>query len=159
MRKFTAVTLTRGAGAMRRFESRQVRPALGGSPCGAQLRRDQRALSHRASKRFWREFSLLPESVQQLAREQFDLLKSNPNHPSVHFKRLGRHWCEGFMFAMLSFATFAASREKSVAKDHFPFGFLASRIASATPIGTLRCSRSISRKAMPPSNFQWCLGR
>jgi hypothetical protein len=50
-------------------------------------------LSHRASKQFWRDFSQLPESIQQLSREQFELLKSNPKHPSLHFKRIGLHWC------------------------------------------------------------------
>jgi hypothetical protein len=49
-------------------------------------------LSHRASKRFWRGFEQLPVSIQQLARRHFELLKSNPKHPSLHFKRIGRHW-------------------------------------------------------------------
>jgi hypothetical protein len=30
--------------------------------------------------------------VQQLADENFALLKSNPQHPSLHFKKVGRFW-------------------------------------------------------------------
>jgi len=49
-------------------------------------------LSHRASKRFWRNFSELSPELQQLARANFELLKSNPQHPSLHFKRVGEYW-------------------------------------------------------------------
>jgi hypothetical protein len=49
-------------------------------------------LSHRTSSRFWRAFEELPAEVQKLARENYDLLKSNPQHPSLHFKRVGRFW-------------------------------------------------------------------
>jgi hypothetical protein len=49
-------------------------------------------LSHRASKWFWRAIERLPEEIQQLARENFDLLKSDPHHPSLHFKRVGKYW-------------------------------------------------------------------
>jgi hypothetical protein len=49
-------------------------------------------LSHRAGRRFWREFADLPPEIQKLARENYDLLKSAPKHPSLHFKRVGRFW-------------------------------------------------------------------
>jgi hypothetical protein len=49
-------------------------------------------LRHSASKRFWQHLADLPEPVQQLAREKFDLLKANPRHPSLHFKRIRRFW-------------------------------------------------------------------
>jgi hypothetical protein len=49
-------------------------------------------LSHRAGRRFWRAFSELPSDVQKIARENYDLLKSTPKHPSLHFKRVGRFW-------------------------------------------------------------------
>jgi hypothetical protein len=49
-------------------------------------------LSHLAAKRFWRAFAALPEDVQKLARDNFELLKSNPQHPSLHFKRVGKYW-------------------------------------------------------------------
>jgi hypothetical protein len=34
----------------------------------------------------------LPEEVRSLAGKNFVLLKSNPKHPSLHFKRLGELW-------------------------------------------------------------------
>jgi len=47
---------------------------------------------HRASGRFWTLLESLPESVQLVARKNFDLLKSDPSHPSLHFKKIGRLW-------------------------------------------------------------------
>jgi hypothetical protein len=32
----------------------------------------------------------LPEPVQRLARQNFELLKENPAHPSLHFKKIGK---------------------------------------------------------------------
>ena len=49
-------------------------------------------MSHRASKRFWRYFSELPPELQQLARDNYELLKSDHHHPSLHFKRIGKYW-------------------------------------------------------------------
>ncbi|HYM62949.1 MAG TPA: hypothetical protein VEZ11_18830 [Thermoanaerobaculia bacterium] len=49
-------------------------------------------MSHRAAKRFWRNFADLPAEIQELARESFELLKANPHHPSLHFKRVGKYW-------------------------------------------------------------------
>lgn len=31
----------------------------------------------------------LPGNVQQIADRAYDLLKSNPQHPSLHFKKIG----------------------------------------------------------------------
>ena len=47
---------------------------------------------HRAGPRFWRLLQELPESVQQAARRNFELLKANPRHPSLHFRNVGRYW-------------------------------------------------------------------
>lgn len=49
-------------------------------------------MSHQASKRFWRNFGDLPPEIQQLARDNYELLKHNPQHPSLHFKRVGVYW-------------------------------------------------------------------
>jgi len=49
-------------------------------------------LSHHASKRFWRNFDELSPELQQLARHSYELLKTNPQHPSLHFKRVGPYW-------------------------------------------------------------------
>jgi len=47
---------------------------------------------HRTTPQFWDRFNRLPESTQLAARKNFDLLKQNPSHPSLHFKKVGRFW-------------------------------------------------------------------
>jgi hypothetical protein len=51
-------------------------------------------LKHFASPDFWRLLSKLPVDIQRLARSNFELLKSNPHHPSLHFKKVGRYWSD-----------------------------------------------------------------
>jgi len=43
-----------------------------------------------AAPSFWQRYHELPEPVRALADKQFTLLKANPQHPSLHFKRIGR---------------------------------------------------------------------
>ena len=47
---------------------------------------------HRTTARFWTCFGDLPEAVQRVARRNFELLKENPAHPSLHFKKVGNLW-------------------------------------------------------------------
>ena len=47
---------------------------------------------HRTTPQFWSRFDKLPESVKQLARKNFELLKQDPKHPSLRFKKVGRFW-------------------------------------------------------------------
>ncbi|MBK5260439.1 MAG: hypothetical protein JJE51_12680 [Thermoanaerobaculia bacterium] len=49
-------------------------------------------MKHHASPDFWRLFDLLPTEIQKLARGNFELLKANPRHPSLHFKKAGGYW-------------------------------------------------------------------
>jgi len=49
-------------------------------------------LKHLASPEFWICYKALPKPVQQLADKSFALLKNDPHHPSLHFKRVGRFW-------------------------------------------------------------------
>ena len=49
-------------------------------------------MKHHASARFWQYYQQLPQKVQTLADANFELLKANPRHPSLHFKRVGRFW-------------------------------------------------------------------
>jgi hypothetical protein len=49
-------------------------------------------MRHFASPAFWDAYSKLPEPVRELADKNYALLKSDPNHPSLHFKRIGRFW-------------------------------------------------------------------
>ena len=47
-------------------------------------------MKHLALPRFWRHYRQLPKAVQQLADKNFKLLKADPFHPSLHFKKLGK---------------------------------------------------------------------
>ena len=41
-----------------------------------------------ATSRFWDLFHALPGEIQELAVKNYRLWLSNPNHPSLHFRRL-----------------------------------------------------------------------
>jgi len=43
---------------------------------------------YRTTSRFWKEYNALPNDICELARRNYELLKSNPAHPSLQFKRL-----------------------------------------------------------------------
>jgi hypothetical protein len=49
-------------------------------------------LNHHTSPEFWDAFQRLPAEVQTLARSNFELLKRNDRHPSLHFKKVGGRW-------------------------------------------------------------------
>ena len=59
---------------------------------------------HRTTPQFWSRFDKLPPQIQQLARKNFDLIKQNPDHPSLHFKKVGRFWsaCVGLSHRALA---------------------------------------------------------
>lgn len=47
---------------------------------------------HRTSDRFWKCFEKLPLYIQEMAEDSFELLKNDPRHPSLHFKKVGKLW-------------------------------------------------------------------
>lgn len=47
-------------------------------------------MRHRATPRFWTCYHALPTEVRRLADANYALLKSNENHPSLQFKKIGR---------------------------------------------------------------------
>ena len=49
-------------------------------------------MKHVASPRFWALYRSLPAEVQATADKNYALLKDNPRHPSLHFKRVGSLW-------------------------------------------------------------------
>ena len=49
-------------------------------------------MKHFASPQFWEAYDGLPESVRALADKSFARLKADPQHPSLHFKPVGRYW-------------------------------------------------------------------
>ena len=48
--------------------------------------------SHRASGKFWLHYGRLATEVQSLADKTYALLKENPRHPSLQFKKIGKVW-------------------------------------------------------------------
>jgi hypothetical protein len=49
-------------------------------------------MRHYASPSFWTAYEKLPAQVRELADRNYALLKENPRHPSLHFKKVGRFW-------------------------------------------------------------------
>jgi hypothetical protein len=47
-------------------------------------------MTHYASTAFWNCYHALPDSIRELADKNFSLLKTDPAHPSLHFKKIGR---------------------------------------------------------------------
>lgn len=47
-------------------------------------------MTHRTLPRFWQHYRELPKEVRELADKNFELLKNDPFHPSLHFKKVGR---------------------------------------------------------------------
>lgn len=48
---------------------------------------------HYTTKKFWRCYDKLPLKIQRLADQCYELLKTDPSHPSLHFKKIGnRYW-------------------------------------------------------------------
>jgi hypothetical protein len=45
-------------------------------------------VKHRTLPRFWHHYQQLPKEVRELADKNFELLKSNPYYPSLHFKQV-----------------------------------------------------------------------
>ena len=49
-------------------------------------------ITHLASPTFWSCYHHLPEEIQAIADKNFELLKNNPYHPSLHLKHVGKYW-------------------------------------------------------------------
>ena len=49
-------------------------------------------MKHLASPSFWELYDKLPSAIQKVADKNFDLLKADPKHPSLHMKKVGRYW-------------------------------------------------------------------
>jgi hypothetical protein len=46
-------------------------------------------MQHRAASDFWQQYRALPQELRARADKQFSLLKANPQHPSLQFKKVG----------------------------------------------------------------------
>lgn len=49
-------------------------------------------MRHRVTHKFWSFYNGLPVEIRKLAEENFRLLRQDPSHPSLHFKKVGRFW-------------------------------------------------------------------
>ena len=49
-------------------------------------------MKHYVSPKFWALYTALPTEIRELADKNYQLLKADPRHPSLHFKKLGKHW-------------------------------------------------------------------
>ncbi len=49
-------------------------------------------MRHRATSQFWQHYHQLPAEIQKLADSSFAVLKRDPRHASLHFKKVGRFW-------------------------------------------------------------------
>jgi hypothetical protein len=49
-------------------------------------------MRHFTSPSFRECYANLPSSIQELADKNYNLLKANPNRPSLHLKKVGRYW-------------------------------------------------------------------
>ena len=49
-------------------------------------------MKHFANSSFWEAYGNLSKPVQGIADKNYELLKANPKHPSLHFKKVGAYW-------------------------------------------------------------------
>jgi mRNA-degrading endonuclease RelE of RelBE toxin-antitoxin system len=49
-------------------------------------------MRHFASPSFWEKYDELPDSIQELANKNYEILKSDPKYPSLHLKKAGKYW-------------------------------------------------------------------
>lgn len=49
-------------------------------------------MKHYASSKFWTLYSALPREVRDVADKNYQRLRADPHHPSLHFKRIGKLW-------------------------------------------------------------------
>lgn len=49
-------------------------------------------MRHLASRRFWEAYDALPAPTREQADRAFQQLKTDPGHPALRFKKVGRFW-------------------------------------------------------------------
>jgi len=49
-------------------------------------------MKHFATPKFWAHYRKLPKRIRDLADKNFELLKADPKHPSLHLKQIGNIW-------------------------------------------------------------------
>jgi len=49
-------------------------------------------VKHFTTPQFWELYNRLPIRIRELADKNYELLKADSDHPSLHFKKVGRFW-------------------------------------------------------------------
>ena len=49
-------------------------------------------MRHFTSPSFWELYDKLSAPIQELADKNYELLKTNPRHPSLQLKKVGKYW-------------------------------------------------------------------
>lgn len=49
-------------------------------------------MAHKAHPDFWATYRKLPDDIRALADRNFQILKDNPRHPSLRFRKVGEYW-------------------------------------------------------------------
>ena len=49
-------------------------------------------MKHFTTPSFWQNYKKLSQSVQKLADKNFEQLKNNPQHASLHLKQIRKYW-------------------------------------------------------------------
>ena len=49
-------------------------------------------MNHFTVPSFWKNYDSLSKNIKALADKNFELLKENPKHPSLHFKKIDKYW-------------------------------------------------------------------
>ena len=49
-------------------------------------------MKHFTVQSFWKNYNKLPIQIQKLADKNFELLKINQEHPSLHLKKVNNYW-------------------------------------------------------------------
>jgi len=49
-------------------------------------------VNHFASPSFWSAYEALPASAKRIADRNYEILKENPKHPSLHLKKINQYW-------------------------------------------------------------------
>jgi mRNA-degrading endonuclease RelE of RelBE toxin-antitoxin system len=49
-------------------------------------------VKHKTASSFWKYYEHLPVDIRDLADKNFQLLKDNPSHPFLQFKKVGKIW-------------------------------------------------------------------
>ncbi|MFH1007556.1 MAG: hypothetical protein V1800_08655 [Candidatus Latescibacterota bacterium] len=49
-------------------------------------------MRHFTTPSFWECYRSLLPSIQELADKNFELLKADPKHPSLHLKKVRKYW-------------------------------------------------------------------